>query len=192
MVTKELKDMSLKELWELFPIILKAYRPEYGKWYQEEAHQIVEKIDVTCLYRLSHIGSTAVPGLLSKPTVDILLEIQEDAIVDQVISQLTQLGWGMMSQSKGNRLNHTFQKGYTKHGFDEKVYHLHVRLKGDCKELYFRDYLIDHPEVAQAYETLKKDLQVKYRTNRDAYTDAKTDFIDQYTALALEDFKGRY
>ena len=41
---------------------------------------------------------------------------------------------------------------------------------------HFRDYLNEHPAVAKEYETLKLRLRKQYEHNRDAYTDAKTDF----------------
>jgi len=40
-------------------------------------------------------------------------------------------------------------KGYTPDGFASKVYHLHVRYAGDWDELYFRDFLIAHPDKAK-------------------------------------------
>jgi GrpB-like predicted nucleotidyltransferase (UPF0157 family) len=40
-----------------------------------------------------------------------------------------------------------FMKGYTSKGFEGQVFHVHVRYRGDWDELYFRDYLINHPET---------------------------------------------
>ncbi len=80
--------------------------------------------------------------------------------------------------------NYVFNKGYTKYGFADKVFHLHVRSQGDWDELYFRDYLRAHKEVAIAYGQLKMELLKKYKNDRDGYTDAKTEFIKKYTALA--------
>lgn len=70
-----LSEMTLDELWQLFPIILKPHNPEYKNWYNEETEKIVSFIGAENISRISHIGSTAVPGLDAKPTVDILLEI---------------------------------------------------------------------------------------------------------------------
>lgn len=55
---------------------------------------------------------------------------------------------------------------------------------GDCDEIYFRDYLAAHPEVAKAYERLKLQLWKEYAFDRDGYTNAKTAFIAKYTAEA--------
>lgn len=88
-----------------------------------------------------------------------------------------------MRREKGeNRIS--FNKGYTEHGFAEKVFHLHLRYSGDNDELYFRDFLLEHPEVAKAYEDLKLSLWKKYEHDRDGYTNAKTEFVVRYTQLA--------
>ena len=77
-------------------------------------------------------------------------------------------------------------------GFAERVFHLHLRLLGDNDELYFRDYLLAHPDIAQAYERLKLSLWKQYEYDRDSYTEAKTDFIRRYTELAKKEFKDKY
>ena len=75
MMKKRLEEMSLEELWRLFPVILKEYDPAYPVWYEEERSRILKIVGKENIFRISHIGSTAVTGLLSKPTVDILLEL---------------------------------------------------------------------------------------------------------------------
>ena len=52
----------------------------------------------------------------------------------------------------------SFNSGYTKAGFADKVFHIHLRYIGDNEELYFRDYLREHPQIAKEYETLKLNL----------------------------------
>ena len=73
----------------------------------------------------------------------------------------------------------SFCKGYTQAGFAERVFHVHLRRRGDNRELYFRDYLNMHPAVAKEYEALKRSLRKRYEHNRDAYTQAKTAFIQR-------------
>lgn len=59
------------------------------------------------------------------------------------------------------------------------MFNLYIRYEGDNSELYFRDYLNDHPEVAKEYEMLKLSLWKKYEHNRDGYTDAKSVFVQK-------------
>lgn len=191
-MAKELSEMTLEELWELFPIILKEYNTEYPKWYEIEKVKLVEKFDDGTIVRISHIGSTAVPGIVSKPTIDILMEIPSKSNINQMTDKLKSMQWGLMNFSEKPTFKQTYNKGYTKYGFEEKVYHLHVRYADNWSELYFRDYLIEHPEVAKEYVDLKIKLKEKYKHNRDAYTDAKEEFISKYSDIAKVKYSERY
>lgn len=186
-MNKNLADMSLEELWQLFPIFLTPHRPCWKDWYDEEAERLQKALPQ--LERISHIGSTAVPTIWAKPIIDILLEVPQYADFDLVQEQIEQCGYLCMSQTASRR---SFNKGYTENGFVERVFHLHPCHQGDHDELYFRDYLLDHADIAKAYETLKLQLWKKYEHDRDGYTAAKSDFISLFTAKAKYEYKGRY
>ena len=129
MMKKRLEEMSLEELWRLFPVILKEYDPAYPVWYEEERSRILKIVGKENIFRISHIGSTAVTGLLSKPTVDILLELTAAASV-ALASERLKTEWILMSENR-EPLKLAFNKGYTEDGFAERVFHLHVRRAGD-------------------------------------------------------------
>lgn len=131
--------------------------------------------------RIEHIGSTAIPNIWAKNIIDILLEVGRIEDLARVRDLLVKNGWLVMSESP-NRIS--LNKGYTEQGFAEKVFHLHLRMTGDHDEIYFRDYLCQHSDIAQAYQELKLSLWKKFEHNRDAYTDAKTDFINHYVSEA--------
>ena len=189
---KELSEMSRKELWELFPIILKKHNPQYKEWYEFEKMQLLTCVRNQDIRRINHIGSSAVEGLIAKPTVDILLEVDDNCSIAKLIESLQRNSWTLMSSEYEPELNLVFNKGYTPEGFAEKVYHLHVRYLRDWDELYFRDYLLDHTEVAAQYGKLKLGLLKEYKHNRDGYTEAKTEFIKKYTDQARTMYAGRY
>jgi GrpB-like predicted nucleotidyltransferase (UPF0157 family) len=183
--------MTLAELWELFPIILKDHNVDYEKWYGEEKQQLTKLFVDFEIQRINHIGSTSVGGLIAKPIVDILLEFPDGYDVEEASARLKNAGWILMIEDKEKqRLD--LNKGYTSEGFAEKVYHLHVRAIGDWDEFYFRDYLRKYPEVARQYEELKLTLKEKFEHNRDAYTDAKSDFVQKYSKKARQEFGPRY
>jgi GrpB-like predicted nucleotidyltransferase (UPF0157 family) len=50
--------------------------------------------------------------------------------------------------------------------------------------LLFRDYLIEHPDIAKEYNTIKVRLAENFPNDRVTYTQAKTEFIVQVTQLA--------
>lgn len=185
-MSKKLSDMTLEELWQLFPIILTKHQPHWADWYAQEAAALQELFPAC---QISHIGSTAIPDIWAKPIVDILMEAPSGQTLDALHPLLAQAGWICMNHS--NR-EIAFNKGYTEHGFAEKVFHLHLRSAGDHDELYFRDYLTDHPEAAQAYQQLKLDLWSRFEHDRDGYTAAKGDFVRQHTLLGKQEYPHRY
>ena len=189
---KELSEMSLKELWELFPIILKEHNSQYKEWYKIEERHLFSCIKNEDIKRINHIGSSAVEGLIAKPTVDILLEVDNNCDITRLIETLNINSWILMSSEHEPDLKLVFNKGYTPDGFAEKVYHLHVRYLGDWNELYFRDYLLDHTDIAVQYGNLKLSLWKEYEYNRDGYTEAKSEFIMRYTEKAKLEYTDRY
>lgn len=189
---KELSEMTMEELWELFPIVLDSHKPEYSDWYLIEEIKICNLISESDIYRISHIGSTCIKGLISKPTIDILLELEKLSDVAAIIEKLDNSGWGFMDSKDKSSLPRSLCKGYTKYGFDEKVFHLHIRYAGDWGELYFRDYLKENSDVAKEYGRLKENLIGNYRNDRDGYTNAKTEFINHYTKLARKKYREKY
>lgn len=186
---KALSEMSLEELWQLFPIILTAHKEEWKSWYKEEERLLATLLPPQAINRMSHIGSTSIPNIWAKPTIDILVELVKEWDMSEVKERLLQQGYTCMSQEE-NRIS--FNKGYTEKGFAEKVYHLHLRYAGDHNELFFRDYLLDHPGKAKEYENLKLSLWKTYEHNREGYTHSKTDFIVDCTQKAKELYKERY
>lgn len=184
---KKLSEMSLDELWRLFPIFLTEHQDCWENWYAEEKAAL-EKI-VSQAVGISHIGSTAVRSIWAKPIIDILLEVPKECDLSAVKDLLTENGYICMSQST-NRLS--FNKGYTENGFAEKVFHLHLRYDGDNDELYFRDYIIEYPEIAHEYEKMKLMLWKEFEHDRDGYTAAKTEFVRKYTNEAKLKYGNRY
>lgn len=189
---KSLSEMSLEELWQLFPIILKQHNPAYKEWYKAAEENILKCLADIGVARINHIGSSAVPGLLGKPTVDILLEVYKNCSITELKNRLINSGWLLMFSETKPDTKLVFNKGYTPKGFSEKVYHLHVRYYSDWDELYFRDYLIYHENVAREYGELKLRLWKQYEHNRDGYTEAKTHFVQNYTKIAREEMKDKY
>ena len=176
---KKLSEMSLEELWELFPIYLTEHKPYWKDWYEEEVAALKNILPPDTAYH--HIGSTAIEGIRAKPIIDILIVVKCAAQMHVAADIMQNNGYIVMS---ANDKRISLNKGYTENGFAEKVFHLHLRLEDDKDEIYFRDYLNAHCEVAKQYEDLKLQLWKKYEHNRDAYTEAKTQFVKKYTRLA--------
>ena len=168
-MNKILRDEDFKRK---FPIKLVEHNREWLHWYEDEKKSLLAKLEK---YKVSlyHIGSTAIPNIYSKDIIDIILEVNErddfDGIID-ILYDEWELRW-----KEENRA--FLVKGYGDNGFLDKVYHLHVRIKGDIEEVKFRDILIENPKIAKQYEKLKLDLETTYKYDREEYTAGKTKFI---------------
>ncbi len=185
-MVKKLEERSFQELWQLFPIFLVAHNGEWKRWYCEEKEEILSLFPNDTVKGIYHIGSTAIPTIWAKNIIDILVEVENKNNMLFMKDILLQNSYLCMSEGK-DRIS--LKKGYTQHGFAQKVFHLHIRLEGDKEEVCFRDYLKAHFEIAKEYELLKLELWKKFEYNRDGYTEAKSDFIKKYTKLAKEEKK---
>lgn len=183
-MANKLEDMSLEELWQLFPIILTEHNSHWVEWYSDEVECLKKLLTSDVEYH--HIGSTAIDNIMAKPIVDILIAVGTLDELHSVADILQGNGYILMSSSN-ERIS--LNKGYTENGYAERVFHLHIRLKNDIDEVYFREYLNSHPDVAHEYEALKLRLANLYKHNRDAYTSAKTDFVQKYTELAKNNYE---
>lgn len=157
------------------------YNPNWPLTFLAEAKHI-KKIFKRNLFAIYHIGSTAVPGMFAKPTIDILLEVYNIELVDLLNNKMAGLGyeaWGEYHIS-GRRF---FVKGE-----DKRTYHVHVFQKKSSqafRHLYFRDYLIAHPEEAKGYAQLKIRLAHKFRHNRRAYVQGKQTLVKDIEEKAI-------
>lgn len=182
---KSLKDLTLEELWELFPIVLTTHRHEWSDWAKEEI-QSLSALLTGFNPTISHIGSTAIPGIHAKPIVDLLVEVSQDYDRERIGSLLEDRGYICMASSETRM---SFNKGYTIDGYADRVFHIHIRQPGDNDEITFRDYLIANPAMAKEYERLKLGLLPCYKHDRDGYTAAKSDFVNKVLKLAASRYK---
>jgi GrpB-like predicted nucleotidyltransferase (UPF0157 family) len=124
---------------------------------------------------IHHVGSTAVPGLDAKPIIDILAGVAD---LDSSIAcrePLARLGY--LYAPYLNEQMHWFCKPHPA----RRTHHLHLVPAGSrrfAEELAFRDRLRADPDLAGDYAVLKHRLAVRFRADREAYTRAKTDFIE--------------
>ncbi len=187
MPQKPLDQLTPQELGKLFPVILSAYDPRWPQRYRRERSRIEKALDPGTIVKITHIGSTSVPGLISKPTIDFLLEISADSDLQILTRRITGIGYHLIQKPENPPPHMMFVKGYTPEGFSGQTFHLHVRYPGDWDEPYFCEYLRKHPPTASEYVQLKKELADRFRNDRDGYTEAKTEFIKRISALAREE-----
>ncbi|WP_086347775.1 GrpB family protein [Candidatus Enterococcus clewellii] len=178
---KDLSEMTLEELWQLFPISLVKEKEVWQEWYEEIVQELSVLLPNDASYSIHHIGSTAIDGIMAKNIVDVLVELPVELEMTKIADILATHDYRIMS-AENERIS--LNKGYTTSGFAEKVYHIHLRFLGDNEEVLFRDYLNIHPAIAAEYEALKIRLSKEFEHDRDGYTNAKGDFIKKWTAVA--------
>jgi GrpB-like predicted nucleotidyltransferase (UPF0157 family) len=129
---------------------------------------------------IHHIGSTAVPGLPSKPIIDIFIAIPtiEDAL--DWLAPLEQLGYIFWDENP-DKTHLRFFKGMPPFGM-ARTHHVHIVESTNptlTDRILFRDILIANPKIKVRYAELKRKLLQQYANDREAYTNGKTDFIKE-------------
>ena len=95
---KELSEMTLEELWEMFPIFLVEHDDKWNEYYKEIESTITYLLDGYPVKRISHIGSTAIQGIWAKNIIDVMVEISEKADMEEIAHILVQNGFNKMSE----------------------------------------------------------------------------------------------
>ena len=163
------------------------YHPEWPRQFQRESEKILGFLGNLAL-NLHHIGSTSVPGLKAKPIIDMLLEVSDLEALEKCSQDFEKMGYEVMGEFgiPGRR--------YFRKGGEHRTHHLHAFQSGDpnlTRHLAFRDYLIAHPDIADAYGTLKKEISQSGRHDMGTYSDQKAPFIQLHEPKAVEWYQKR-
>ena len=167
-------------------IYLKSYNSEWPIIYQDEKKRILPLIN-NWIKDIEHVGSTAIPDLSAKPTIDICIGVSSlGESGAYVVSELEKLGYEYLAWLENQIPERRYLQKLDAEG--GHLFHIHVVLYE--KELWnnhinFRNYLISYPEVKADYERLKQMLQEKFSNNREAYTEGKSAFIQDVLARVL-------
>lgn len=183
-MAKDLNQLTIDELGQLFPIIIVDYNPDWPRLASLESRYIIKAIGKEFISRIEHIGSTAVPGLCAKPTIDFLLKILDITNCDLLIKQLQKIDYHFIPKPENPPPHMMFAKGYSESGIIGQTFHIHIRYPGDWDEIIFRDYLINNKNVTADYARLKMKLATEFKNDREKYTDSKTAFIKSSTLIA--------
>jgi len=122
---------------------------------------------------IEHVGSTSVPGLAAKPTIDTCVGVADMAAIAEFRPIMIGLGYSEL------RLNEP-DWGYAPLRTSEMKYNTHfVPYGGERWQYYldFRDYLRAHPGVADAYAALKLANAEEFDRDILGYIEAKAEFV---------------
>jgi GrpB-like predicted nucleotidyltransferase (UPF0157 family) len=156
------------------PIRIVPYDSAWPARFESERGALDEAIGELATGGIHHVGSTAVAGLDAKPIIDILVGVKDLKTSLACFEPLRRLDY-LHAPYLADQM-HWFCKPHP----SQRTHHLHLVPTGSkryVEELAFRDYLLSDPEAAKEYAGLKRRLAACFEHDREAYTDAKTDFI---------------
>ena len=164
-------------------IELTAYDPTWPVRFAEQQTRLAALLRPWLAGEIEHVGSTSVPGLRSKPIVDILAPVQSFAASGATIPVLETDGWLFWPDDP----NYNYRLWFLRPSPSARTHHLQV-IQYDHPNLraliVFRDALRQDPSLRKAYSSLKKDLALKHQSDRNAYSNAKTEFVQSVLEAA--------
>jgi GrpB-like predicted nucleotidyltransferase (UPF0157 family) len=164
------------------PVFVVPYDQRWPSRFETERALLQPVLASWLVADLEHIGSTAIPGLIAKPIIDIMAPIESLESSLAALASLTELQYNYFPYRAD--VMHWLCKPSDSY----RTHHLHlVPFKSALwnERIAFRDYLRAHPAVATEYGDLKRRLAGQYRFDREAYTDAKGAFVLRVLKLAL-------
>jgi GrpB-like predicted nucleotidyltransferase (UPF0157 family) len=163
---------------------LHPHDPAWANRAIHEASRLASALGVN-LISIEHVGSTAIPGILAKPTIDLLPIVRSLPDLDRRADAVQWLGYQWRGEfGIPGRRYCTFTDPVT----GQRLFNVHIFEQGSSeigRLLAFRDYLCAHPDQARGYESEKQRAAAKHPTDTLAYNDAKSAWIKECEKRAL-------
>ncbi len=170
-------------------IAIVSYDAQWPLLYAEIEGKLLRSLPVDLVKCIAHIGSTAVPGLSSKPIIDVQVEVTDlGRVRREVVPILTDLGYEFLWRPSIGELTPFYAWFIKRDEKGQRNQHIHMVEPDEASadRLLFRDYLRRHPDEASRYEALKQQLAERFKNDRAAYTWSKTGHIKAMVAKARE------
>jgi GrpB-like predicted nucleotidyltransferase (UPF0157 family) len=163
------------------PIRLAVYDPRWPQLFDGERKALQAVLEPWLKGPIEHIGSTAVPGLIAKPVIDIMAAVGALEESRGAIAAVRGLGYRYSPYRPD--LMHWFCKP----GFSFRTHHLHLVPYTSAlwtARIVFGDRLRADPGLAARYAELKRGLAASFEHDREAYTEGKGEFVERVLAEA--------
>ena len=175
-------------------VVVVEYDPRWAAQFEELRAVWMAALEGVAV-GIEHVGSTSVVGLAAKPILDVDVVIESRCDLPAAIERLATLGYRHQGDRgvEGRESFKPLEPGdRTRPWVDPPrtwaPHHLYVCARDNrelARHLAFRDWLRTHVEDARAYGELKRALARRYADDRDAYCEAKTDFVEGVLARAM-------
>src|SRR5579883_365479 len=164
-----------------------AYNPRWPELFKQEAARLCQALGHH-LKEIHHIGSTSIPNMPAKPVIDMMLVFEDLSEIDWIAKKLIELNY------QNVRRQIIPHRSFFTHRQDPDIrFHLHIHERGSPqikRHVNFRDYVIEHPEDANAYAALKMDLAKRFPEDIYNYVVGKDKLVQSIDAKAKK-WEGR-
>lgn len=164
-----------------YKIEIVPYEKYWVDLFKDEASRIQKALG-ECLKEIYHIGSTSIPGMPAKPVIDMMLLLDNIDDIFFISEKLTQLNYDSIQRQIIPHVSF-----FTKRQDSTIRFHLHLHERGSPqikRHVNFRDYVIQHPDVAHDYARLKIQLAAQFADDAYSYVSGKDKLVQEIDAKA--------
>lgn len=158
------------------PVALVPYDPAWPLLFAEERERLTGLFGPVLL-EIQHIGSTALANMPAKPVIDILAGVEAMTVAVALNAPLCNAGYTTSAEFNASLSD---RQWFMRWSEGRRTHHLHLVVHGSAqsrRHLQFRDALRQNPQLAAQYAALKARLAQQFGQDREAYTDAKAEFV---------------
>ena len=177
-------------------IKLEKHDPKWKSLFEIEKKKLFNVLGFKGI-KIEHIGSTSIEDICSKPTIDIMIGVEEEKQLDSNIDKIISIGYTYVQKYE---ICMPFRRYFFKlknpdiqlpkiigfndpdinKGNHEDSFHIHmVKINSDfwINQLLFRNYLRNNYKAKKEYENVKKSLAKMEWDSVNDYAEAKSDCI---------------
>jgi GrpB-like predicted nucleotidyltransferase (UPF0157 family) len=172
------------------PVHVAGYDPAGPDRFAEQRDRVAAILAPWLAAPIEHIGSTSVPGLPAKPVIDMLAPVRFLIRAQAAVTPLQDNGWVFWSEDPFR----TYRLWFLRPRPEARTHHLYLIEHGHPQAralIAFRDALRADPALRTRYADLKQQLAGQHRGNRNAYTNAKREFVAEVLRSAGTEFPAR-
>jgi GrpB-like predicted nucleotidyltransferase (UPF0157 family) len=172
-------------------VALMPYHPEWPGMFEAEKQHLLVCLPNELIRRIEHFGSTSVPGLAAKPIVDMLVQVTDlEKTRTRIVPVLESQGYDYFWRPSLFDEPPFYAWFIKRNGAGLRTHHIHM-VEAHFEHwdrLLFRDYLMEHPDAAAEYQTLKFKLSRMFPNDRVGYTKGKTEFITKIMEIIKRNY----
>ncbi|WP_394122068.1 GrpB family protein [Planococcus donghaensis] len=142
-----------------------------------ESEELYNLLSAFGVKEVEHIGSTSIPNLSAKPIIDLMATISSLQDIKEIVDMLSLHDWHYVPPELDKQ---QWRRFFVKVKNDKRIAHLHLMQDGEERweeQLNFRNKLRANVDLTDQYAALKKQLAEEFNSDREKYTEAKTEFI---------------